>query len=171
MKAIRPMRLLFHPATREQIMAPTVPTHPERQLALAVIEQALEEALMYTGTSSLGRYSHKQLARRAHEWISSRDAGSYSFEMLCEHLSINPQHVRRAIWRLYPIPKNESKLRRGDDTMFDFGVIEITWPIVWGRPNHNAKVCHVFTSRSAFVRFVRRTTTEDWHVDPWCAPK
>jgi len=77
----------------EQWLSGTV-WSPEKELASAVLMDALVEVREYSGHPL-----HKHKAREDLEWIFSDDTESpYSFVRLCELLGLDPVAIRKIMW-------------------------------------------------------------------------
>jgi hypothetical protein len=78
---------------------------PERELLIAVLDRAV---LDFCGREG-------ELHLRAKEWIFGEDEidsdHSFSFNVICEHLGLNPSALRERILTL-KIPKNVSQAHR-----------------------------------------------------------
>jgi hypothetical protein len=70
---------------------------PEKRLMFAVLSDAVECFQRYRDATSP---THRKLSEDAKSWIQSEDSNwPYSFERICEVLSINPRYLRVGLMR------------------------------------------------------------------------
>jgi len=69
----------------------------EKRLMLAILENATEDFQKYALATDK---RHLQLFQDAEEWIfDSEDHSLFSFASICEHLQLDPEHMRQGIRR------------------------------------------------------------------------
>jgi hypothetical protein len=81
---------------------PSLPAAPERQLMIAVVEEAI---LCLRRNSPRRTVRQRRLFREAEEWIMSDDRGNlFSFARICEIVSLDPDYIRRGVqqWQQPP---------------------------------------------------------------------
>ncbi len=105
------------PLVREQLLLlkPLQRLQPEARLALAVLEDAAETLRTTHGVETVRA---RRLASQAWTWLESNDAHhAFTFRVICQHLELDPEWLRRGLsrWRPAVVPisrRTEAMARR-----------------------------------------------------------
>jgi hypothetical protein len=90
----------------EQLIQRCVPRTPERQLMIAVLQDAFHIYCKFASWPQHRRF------RETARWFASTDRiWLFSFERICDVLDLNPRCVRRCLQARRSLPKNASGAR------------------------------------------------------------